>query len=60
MYGRLSTESRSQPPMLGTQANRASCWHGDSCSAAKPLTNIHRKNVMFGLIRKIMCLVWIK
>ncbi len=61
MCGRLSTESRSRPPLVGTQANRASCCHGNLCSAQGHLANIHCKNVMFGLIRKIItCLVRIK
>ena len=61
MCGRLRTESRCRPPMVGTQANRSSLYNGDLCSAAKCLANIYCRNIMFGLIRKIItCLVRIK
>ncbi len=61
MRERRSTESRCRPPMVRTQANKASLYNGDLCGDARRLANNCRWNVMVGLIRKrITCLVRIK
>ncbi len=57
----VQSPAADRPPMVETQANRASCWYENLCSAARHLANIHCRNVMFGLIRKIItCVVRIK